>query len=427
MPSYQDTRHLLLRTGFGAPQSAIEPVLGKTWTQAVNDIVDAGPTPLAADPDLPNSWDAYNAMTNYWLDRARETPNQLSEKVVLFWHGTLCSSIYKVGRHKMMFDQNQIFRRKGLGQFEDLILDVSRDPAMLRYLDNFRNYEGKPNENFSRELMELFTVGVGQYSEQDVKESARAWTGETLDDERYVFSESLHDGGTKTFLGRTGNLRGHDIINELLFGRTADAHSKFISRKLWSFFAYPNPGDSVVSDIAAAYRASGLNIREAIRAILMHPEFRSAQAYQGIVQSPLEYAVSTFRHTGFEFSVVKPLWMLDGMGQEPYAPPNVSGWHQNEAWLTESAIWAKARFVNGLKWRMMDSDRVPQSKGVPPSTAGVAPADIVDLFLEYLDVGQISNELRQTLTEFAAAESNSYHQKSGLIYLILLSPEMTVA
>ena len=421
MPSYLDTRHLLSRTGFGAPHSEIEAVQGKSWPQAVNDIVDATPTPLAPDPSIPNSWDAYNDMTNYWLDRARERPNQLSEKIVLFWHGTLCSSLYKVGRHESMFDQNQILRRKGLGKFEDLILDVSLDPAMLVYLDNFRNHAGSPNENFSRELMELFTVGVGQYSEEDVKESARAWTGETISsDYQYVFKPSLHDGGSKTFLGRTGNLRGHDVIKELLYGRTADAHSKFVARKLWSFFAYPNPGDRVVSDIASTYRSSGLNIREAVRAILMHPEFLSPQAKQGIVRGPIEYAVASFRHAKFQFSVQRPLWMLDDMGQEPYAPPNVSGWHQNEAWLTESAIWAKGRFVNNIKWKVMD-------RGDTPSTDGQSDAAVVNACLNYLDVGEISNELRTILTDFAQSESNPYHKKSGIIYLTLLSPEMAVA
>ena len=411
-----------MRTGFGAPHSTVKSLESMSWADAVNSIVDANPTSLAPDPTLDESWGQFVAMTNYWLDRSREPANQLREKMVLFWHGTLCSSIQKVFHQKMMWDQNQLFRSKGLGAFDELILDVSRGPAMLRYLDNNKNTKDRPNDNFARELMELFTVGVGQYSETDVTESARAWTGETYDDDTgvYQFRPDLHDGGSKTFLGKTGNLRGPDTINELLFGKTAGAHDVFIARKLWTFFAYPNPNDSVVADIAQAYRSSGLNIREAIRAILMHPEFLSDTARQGIAQSPLEFAVATMRHVDISFFDMSTMWLLQGMGQNPFRPPNVAGWHQNEAWLTESNMWAKALFISQVRWAVLKKEDLPTLEELDRG-------DPVQILANYLNMGPLSPEATATLQDFAAKTTDKWHKRSGLVYLLLLTPEMMVA
>ena len=431
MPSNpNDIAHLLRRSRFAALPAEVAALSALNWADAVEAVLDtSGATPYTTGvPNMdPNrgSYARYTDMVHFWLDRATHSPDALTETLVLFWHGHFCSSLDKTFDHLALFDQNQLFRTAGAGSFLSLTHNVSLQPAMITYLDNDQNVLGSPNENFARELMELFTLGVNQYSEQDVVESARAWTGHGLDDnDRYYFDASEHDSGTKTFFGQSGNFRGPDIIN-LIFSQKGVRVSQFMAEKLWSFFAYPNPSSSIINEIAAVFRADW-NTIDALRAIFNHPQFRSDQAKYGLIRSPIEFAVAAMKHTGLRCTDTNPQYSLNGMGQTPFRPPNVAGWKQNEYWVSSSAVWAKSSFASGMRWNqysagVLDSidDRNDDREYIGDPAASVQAA------LDLYGISDASQATRSALEQFVAAEraTTRWAERAGLLFLPLLTPE----
>jgi uncharacterized protein (DUF1800 family) len=440
--SYEDAAHLFRRAGFGAVHEEIEAYKNWGWTDLVNLVLDTSRAP--APPPLPDlskdrGWYAkYKAMSYYWLDQARRPVDQapIVEKVVLFLSGLLTSSLEKTNDFPGLMAQNQAFRTMGMGSYRDLLHLISTNTAMIRYLDNADNVVGDPNENFSRELMELFTLGVGNYTETDVTEAARAWTGHGFvrwDDRRYQFKAEKHDFGTKTFLGATGPWDGPDIIN-LILDRRRDAHARFLCHKLWSFFAYPvDPNDQVVTDIMPAY-AADLQIGDAIRAIFFHTKFRSTQARRALVRSPIEYMVALMRHTGTTCEDLHPEWWASGLGQVPFNPPNVSGWRQNGYWVTSTAAWSKMQLASHLRWltrKRGDVEHIDQVTGWKPRRFAHSPEACVDAVLWNYKIGPINPNSRQQLIEYArttqANDDVYWSNRAGLLRLALLLPELQVA
>jgi len=423
MPSDpNDIAHLLRRARFAALPGEISNLSALNWADAVEAVLDvaSAPSHTVGVPNLdPNrgSYDRFTDMVHFWLDRAATSPAPIVEKMVLFWHGHFCTSLDKVFDHRALFEQNQLFRTAGMGNFLSLTHQVSLQPAMIAYLDNDRNVLGSPNENFARELMELFTLGIGNYTEQDVTESARAWTGHGLDqNDRYRFDASDHDGGTKTFFGQTGNYVGPDIIN-LIFSQKGVRVSQFIAEKLWAFFAYPDPPTTVIDQIAAAFRSSW-NITDALRAIFNHADFLSERSKLGLVRSPIEFAVAAMRHTGLPCSVTHPEWTLRDMGQGPFRPPNVAGWKQNEYWISASAVWAKSSFASRLRWHQYNA-------GVFEGNRELEPAASVQTALHHYGIAEASGATRSALEQFVAAEraTTRWAESAGLLFLPLLSPD----
>ena len=362
-------------------------------------------------------------MTWFWLERCRTSHAPLVEKMVLFWHGHLCTSMDKVYNRRWVFDQNQLFRTHGLGNFEDLLQRVSVQPAMLAYLDNDRNVAGSPNENFSREVMELFTLGVGNYTESDVTESARAWTGHTTTkDGAYTFDAGAHDWDNKTFFGDTRNWDGPATLYHIIHGPKKNTVARFIATKLWSFLAYPNPERAVVDNISAAFANSGMEIKPLIRAILLHPQFRSDRARNGLIRSPIEYVVAAMRVSGLPCDVAHPEWSVGEMGQRPFYPPNVSGWKQNGYWVTSSALWAKAKFASNIRWRLFEQNYLADS-------ASKTPAEAVDAALATFGIANPSAATRNALISYVQNERahTNWAERAGLLMLPLLSPEFQLA
>jgi len=437
--SYWDVAHLFSRAGFGATEKEILAHRNKSWPALVDMALDTSRAPgLTRAPDLSPGRDWYAKwvdMVHYWLDRARRPVTQapVQEKMVLFWHGLLCSGLDKVGDHRAMFDQNQLYRTRGMGDVRELLWRTSISPAMLRYLDNNRNTARDLNENFSRELMELFVLGVGHYNESDVRESARAWSGHGLDGNgRYRFSASDHDAGSKVFLGRRGNWNGRDIIN-LMMKHRRNEHARFLCHRLWSFFAYPvGLHDQVVTDIMAAYRP-GLQIRPTLRAIFMHPKFRSPEARNGLVRSPIEYTVAVMRHARLNCATAHPEYYLRTMGQEPFNPPNVSGWRHNEYWISESALWAKANMASDARWATAgrdDLDNVDKVVSWNPRTFKHNPQQAVDMALRNYGLRLQTRHSRDVMVDYVRSErahAGSWGQRYGLLMLPLLTPEMQLA
>lgn len=398
------------------------------WPALVEQVLDTSGATPAGDgvPDLSESrgwYQTYLDMTWFWLERCRTSNAPLVEKMVLFWHGHLCSSLDKVYQRQLMFDQNQLFRTLGLGNFEDLVQAVSVGPAMLSYLDNDRNVAGAPNENFARELMELFTLGVGNYSEDDVRASARAWTGHGLNDAGgYQFNPWAHDWDPKTFFGDTRNWDAPQIIDHIVNGPKKAVVARFIATKLWSFLAYPNPEPGVVDQIAGAFAASGMEIKPLIRAILLHPQFRSDRARKGLIRSPVEYVVATMRVTGLSSFEAHPEWSLRLMGQEPFLPPNVAGWKQNQYWVNAAAVWAKANFAGNVRWTLFNQNRLADSNAQPAAAA-------VDAALGLFAIHNPTAATRNALIAYVENErqSTSWAERAGLLFLPLLTPEFQLA
>ena len=438
MPSaFEDIDHLLRRAAFGGTGPEIAALMQLDYAAAVDAVLDtsAAPDPAAGVPDLSpgrGGWNKYVDMVWYWLDRARTSPTPIVEKMVLFWHGHLCSSLDKVYDHQILFNQLQLFRYYGLGNVPELVRLVSLDPAMLRYLDNDRNVVGDPNENFARELMELFTLGVGNYSEDDVRESARAWTGHGVNDDEnaYVFYPEDHDNGNKTFMGVTQNWDGPQIISHIFNSGTTQATcARFFAAKVFSFFAYPVEADTadgatsaMLNELASAFIASNFSMHALVRAVLLRPEFRSQTARLGLVRSPIDFCVAGMRRTGLPCSEAHPEWVLPGMGHAPYRPPNVAGWKYNDYWISPTTTWAKRSFANRLRWAGVDAGLLADSEEREV-------ADAVEQAFLLFGLYNVSEATRTSMQNFLTnvRATDRWAERAGLILLTPLTPEFQLA
>lgn len=433
MTSHEDAAHLLRRVGFGGTSAEIEALLPLSWEAAVDRVLDTSKAPAAGPgPSLPapgaaisgEQWNqAYMAMTTWWLDRARTTPVPVIEKLTLFWHGHMPSSL-DVVPHRLLFDQNQLYRAKALGKVDDLVQAAAVHPAMLIYLDNRANAAGWPNENFARELMELFTLGVGNYTEDDVRASARAWTGHTMDTSTwsYRFRSDWHDHGAKTFMGVTQAWDGPQIIQHILRGPKQRAAAGFLARKLWRFLAGPKPSAAVVEDLVNRFIAADLRTEALVRAILLRPEFRSPEVRQGLVRSPFDLIVAALRHTGRSAAEIRPQWLMPGMGQELFRPPNVDGWGTNGYWISTSASWAKSILADQLGagaggWGLLEGS---EKRSVPDAVAAALAA---------FGITAPSATTRAAMEQFVRTERSSrrWAERSGLVSLAIMSPEFQLA
>jgi uncharacterized protein (DUF1800 family) len=347
--------HLYRRAGFGVPPAELDEGRRLGYAATLEKILrfdaapDAAETALAAyqsqlDLTRPNGIQAW------WLIRMLTTSRPLVEKTTLFWHGHFATAISKVKDPAAMREQNNLFRAKGMGRFRDLLLAVSQDPAMLFWLDSNTNRKGQPNENYARELMELFTMGIGHYTETDVKEAARAFTGWFVSRQarqlgQFFFNDNQHDHGAKTVLGHTGDLNGTDIVDILAYKPET---ARFISRKLWVWFIHDHPSDADIEPLAQLYLANDTQIRPLVEAILRHPAFLSDEAYLALVKSPVEFAVGTLRVLPGSFNPLLLPGALRQMGQELFNPPNVKGWDGGMDWISTTTLLGRVNFANAV-------------------------------------------------------------------------------
>lgn len=286
------------------------------------------------------------ALQDWWLRRMVVTSRPLEEKMTLFWHGHFTSGMREVQNPQTMYEQNQLLRRHALGNFKTLVKEISRDRAMLAYLDNGKNVKGKPNENYARELMELFTMGIGHYTEQDVKEAARAFTGWTAGEDGFHIRPRLHDDGPKTFLGRTGNFGGDDII-DIIFEQEATA--RHLARKLWTFFVERDPETELIDALAARIRENNYDLRETMRLILRSDAFYAPRVRAALIKSPVELIVQTARTLDTPLEDLRGAnRLMQQMGQELFQPPNVKGWDGGRAWINTSTLFLRYNAVGAF-------------------------------------------------------------------------------
>lgn len=428
--SFNDAAHLLRRSGFAAHYDQITALVGLTREAAADRVLDVSgaPSPTAGLPNLAkgrDSWPKYQEMVWFWADRAATSPTPIVEKMTLFWHGLLPTSLDKVFHHQQLMDQNTLYRTKGLGPMIDLYQAMAIQPAMLRYLDNADNVASAPNENFARELMELFLTGIGHYTEEDVRSAALAWSGHILDesDEYYVFDPSKHHNQATTFMGVNKVWNGPDIITHLIQGPKQTVVSRYLAERLWSFFAYPNPSSGIVDTIAGAMRSSGMRADATLRAIFTHPDFYSVTAKQGLVRSPFEFAVAAMSHTGQRADLVHPEWYGRDMGQAVFYPPNVSGWRPNQYWISSASAWSKYQLASNLRWKL-DKTPLLQDLASIDDTRVVA-----EQALAQFGIYQPSSRTLGSLDQFVRAERSArgWGERVGLLFLPLLTPDFQMA
>lgn len=430
--------HLLRRATFGARPEELDAAVAAGYDATVERLVDlaradtgAGSvqaptlTPPPAASDLPSDPEARRRaeqatrrtqreetqkMVGWWLDRMVASTNPLRERLTHFWHDHFATSIEKVRQPELMYGQNQLFRAMGWGSFETLAVGVARDPAMLLWLDSNSNRKGSPNENFARELFELFTLGIGNYTEADIAEAARAFTGWQVVRATGAFrvAPSLHDEGTKTVLGQTANLGGDDVVR---LACRQPACARFVVAKVWSHFTRPvGPDDPVVRDLAPGF-ARDLDVARLMRAVFLHPEFSAPASRTGLVKTPVEWAAGALRALGLVPSgngapVVKGLASL---GQVPFQPPSVGGWPANRYWL--SSAFALARL--SLAVAALDRAKPASVTTAPVNDRPAAAARL-------LGVDGWGATTQAALSEVAS-------EPSSMLALALVSPEYVMA
>jgi hypothetical protein len=288
-------------------------------------------------------------LREWWLGVMLMYGHPLREKMTLFWHNHFATSIAKVQSWRLMVEQNIFLRENALAKFGPFLLEMSKDPAMLIWLDSNDNIKGHANENYGREIQELFALGLGNYTEKDVQEAARAFTGWHTDGEKFDFKANLHDDGEKTYLGVKGNLNGDDVVNIIL---KQPACARFLVTKLYRYFIseLEVPPQKLIEPLAEQFRKSDYDIAAVVRTIISSNHFYSAYAFRRRIKSPVEFVLGAVKSTAETYEVskyplVKP---IDTMGQPLFAPPNVKGWRYGEAWLSTATVLARQNFGQAL-------------------------------------------------------------------------------
>lgn len=399
---------LLRRAGFGASPKELERYttlgLEATLDELLHPERVADPLDTLLESMQGHLLDLQNIedVQTWWLFRMGRTQRQLEEKLTLFWHGHFAVSNAKVANPLLMHRHLGMLRTNALGNYREMLLAVSKDPAMLLWLDNATNRKAAPNENYGRELLELYTLGIGHYTEDDVWGAARAFTGWNLRDTEFFFNRNQHDSGPITFMGRTGALDGADII-DLVVGHQATADR--LARKLFTFFAYPSPAPEVVAPIAEAYLKSGYDLRVTVGTLLRSDAFFSERSIREHVKSPVEYVVGSVRGMGAQARERNMIVALREMGQDILNPPNVAGWPGGRAWINPSTLLARFNFAN----------RLSSARGQPNDTANLgvadlfgaidpkkpaAPETIIGRVSELLGEVELTDDTRRTLTKY---------------------------
>lgn len=470
----QKIAHLYRRAGFGAAPGELEAAIGAGYAQTLDSLLEFEKYPdtipsvtlsLAEEPgkqrfqfhvglgqtgeqtmtDLPVlpreelrfmskderrmhfKQEFQQVMTNIvrWLNRMAVTPRPFQEKMAFFWHGHFATSVQKVRDATLMEQQINLFRRYGLGDFEALVQQVSKDPAMILWLDTQTNVRRHPNENYARELMELFTMGIGSYTENDVRQGARCFTGWKTEAGEFMFNPRQHDFGAKEFIGRTGDMNGEDVVRIV---SRSPAAARFISGKIFSFFVHDNPDPATVEWLAKEFRGVDFQIKPLMKIIFQSPAFLSARAYRAKVKSPVELVASAIRLLGGSISDANTLNLLNRMGQMLYAPPSVKGWAGGPAWINTATMFDRFNFATFLVYAKQGPLHGGQKLVESARDAGAESADeLVAHFSDIMLQDMLPEKSRSAIAEYAGRFRARPRRVREVARLILCSPEFQMA
>lgn len=499
--TYLDTAHLLRRAGFGSPPDEIRQYAQRGLSSTTGLLLNYEQAPDTIDDDavidkltqvLPSGLQGIaqyqlpvQVVKIWWTYRMLATQRPLQEKMVLFWHNHFTSAGQGLDG-EFMLRQNQLYRRHALGNFRTLTLEVSRDPEMLRYLNGNQNFKAHAEENYARELMELFTCGrvdpngKPNYTEDDVKASARAFTGWNMRGKDFYFNPYQHDDGIKTFMGHTGNLNGDDIVDILV---ALPATGYYLCRKLFRYFAYDNPEPAVLDALVKTYFASGYDIRAIVGQILRSNAFYSDKARYAIIKQPAQYVVGTVRMAGLVQDLTPPpdaittdndtetplvlpnktvraeakrglrvalrrqqgalgrlaflVNAMTTMGQNILDPPTVKGWDGGTVWINTDTLQARERFalalsaqpdlpVEQLASNTPAGGPMAQTAQFDGSLGDMDSAKLVDSLFWQFGPLPVSQSVRQALIDFANSQNYPEAKVRGVLSLVLGTPEYQV-
>jgi uncharacterized protein (DUF1800 family) len=441
--------HLLRRAAFGGTPAEVTEYAAMSHTEAVEKMLNFKyDGNLAMNLERRLREDGYSPdisdIAYWWMLTMARSRQPFQEKMTLFWHGHFTTQFSKVRESVLLLQQNQLFRDNALGNFKDLTKKISRDPAMIEYLDGQSNLKGKTNENYARELMELFTLGIGNYTEQDIRESARAFTGWSYNNRAYLFRANQHDTGNKTFMGQTGNFGGDEIIDIIM---SKEAVGRYITTKLWGFFVYPDPEVEIVNRLTKVFFDSNYSIKEVMRSIFMSPEFFSEKAYRALVKSPIEYVVGMARQMDVTNMDIALARAAAGMGQTLFNPPTVKGWDGELAWINSAYYFERVNTANGLaisrgqgngmRYNPYEIVADGQAKTGTPDSAQTVVNSMVNVFLDgYINpdvvtalTGYLESGKKLTAKDFEDAATGKQQGRAldtrvrGTLHLIMSTPE----
>ena len=443
--------HLLRRAGFGASPDELEQYASKGYEATVEELLhpEKAPSPFEYEDIIKryhvthHNFYPIESSRLYWIRRMINTPRPFEEKLALFWHGVFATGYTKLFQGRALLQQIEMFRRHGLGSYRTLLVELSKDPCMIFWLDNNLNHNGAVNENYGRELLELFSMGVGNYTEDDVRQASRAFTGWTVRDNPYhaVKAESNsewpygdlapefqyraddHDDGRKTFLGESGDLDGEDIIDIIC---RQPATAKFISRHLYTFFVADEPqvpswnetpplDPAAIEMLVDAYFSNHHDIRSMLRVLFNSDFFKNAAFAK--VKSPTELVVGSARLAGgYRFPHMDDVKLGEataGMGQEILDPPSVEGWHTGPEWLNTASLVNRVNFAVD---QFSDASR-PGIRSIidriSAQGAHESPENLVDACLELLGPLTVSQDTREELVARVAAAQEALPSGNG--------------
>ncbi|HEV8638101.1 MAG TPA: DUF1800 domain-containing protein [Chloroflexota bacterium] len=423
--------HLMRRAGFGATRAELAEYAARGYEAVVEELLHPERSPGIDEDILQRYWDgeSINVAAGAWLYRMINSRRPLEEKIALFWHYVFATAWYKSEHVPSMVSQIAMFRRIGLTNLRTILLELSRDPAMIYWLDNNENRKGEPNENYGRELLELFSMGVGNYSETDIKMAARAFTGWTFRQPiplypygfypaEFVYRADDHDDGVKTFLGHTGRLGGEDIVDIIV---QQPATARFVARHLYNFFVADEPqvpawyevppqDPAAIQTLVRAYVDSGGDVRAMLRVLFNAEFFKAARSRK--LKSPAELVVGTVKLVGTHRFPEAGLLELEAatiaMGQQIMNPPTVEGWHTGKEWIDGGTLNERVNFaVNQLA----DPEKpgLQEIVGRLSARAGasggaLSPEQFVDGCLELVGPLELGGETRRVLLDAAASD-----------------------
>ena len=465
--------HLMRRAGFGASRKELDAYAAKGYQATVEGLLECADDESMPDDLIRRYHHNQSASFDFsgtgasWLYRLISTRAPLQEKMVLLWHGIFATAYSKVPQGKVQRDQLRMFRRHGMGSFRTLLVELSKDPAMIVWLDNQDNHKGAINENYGRELLELFSMGVGNYSEQDIKECARAFTGWTVANTehtvvlarrnsvwpygkvawRFEYREEDHDDGEKEFLGERGRFGGEDIVDIIC---KQPATARFLSRHLYHFFVadeppvpqwpYTPPRDpEAIEMLSQAYFDSDYDIQSMLRMLFNSDFFRSQESWYAKIKSPAELVAGVLRMTG-EFErprreISDRNRQIGYMGQMLLAPPSVEGWHQGLEWIDSGTLVERLNFASE---QMGDTANPGVRAMVEEITTSeddpVSPERLVDACLDQMGAVSVSDDQRSALVDFALKdgdlrlgaeepEEDARRRVGGILRVIAATPD----
>ena len=425
--------HLLRRAGFGASRNELEEYIAMGYDGAVEALLNPS-DPGNMPDDLIRRYHVEQSELRdlagsaaYWMYRMISTSCPMEEKIALFWHGLFATGYAKLNQARSLLNQVDMFRRSGLGSFEDLLVELSKDPAMIVWLDNNENHGSAINENYGRELLELFSMGIGNYTEDDIKECSRAFTGWTLGNAEYMavraakdsiwpygriawhfdYRDEDHDAGEKTFLGETGKFNGEDIIAIIA---KQESTARFVATRLFQFFAadeITEDGEKAIQEMIASYFSSGYQIRDMLRTLFHTDYFKSDEARFARVKGPVEMVVGAIRMSGNyqnpALGIEKVSDTMLYMGQGLLQPPTVEGWHEGSEWIDSGALVERVNFAArelsdvtspGVR-SIIDRLQAGADHGV------LEPSDLADRCLDLLGPIEVSDETHSVLVQYA--------------------------